>query len=148
MLPPELVDRYQAVAAHCQYRLTGHPKLSMTDQLVDISRWAERYDHQDVYGTGKLIESLQADMAEMLGKPESYVMVSLDVNPHMLFAGQDAPLAYLELKSIGLPGDRTRAFSDTLCGLITAHLGVAPDRTYIEFSDAARHLWGWNSGTF
>lgn len=75
-------------------------------------------------------------------------MVALNHNPQMLFAGDDSPLAYLELKSIGLPADRTADFSKALCELITQHLQIPSDRIYIEFSDAQRHMWGWDAGTF
>lgn len=84
----------------------------------------------------------------MLGKPENYVMVILQTNPAMLFAGSDEPLAYLELKSLGLPEDKTADFSSRLCTLVSELLGVAPERTYIEFSSPARHCWGWNHSTF
>lgn len=87
-------------------------------------------------------------VATELGKPERYVMVSLEPNPDMLFGGEDAPLAYLELKSIGLPEANTTALSEALCGLMEERLGIAKDRVYIEFADAERHLWGWNGGTF
>ena len=66
----------------------------------------------------------------------------------MLFAGSNEPLAYLELKSIGLPADKTTQFSATLCDLISTTLSIQSDRIYIEFSDAPRHLWGWNGKTF
>ena len=65
-----------------------------------------------------------------------------------LFAGDNQPLAYLELKSIGLPGDRTKALSADLCQLISTELAIAPDRIYIEFHDAPRNMWGWNGSTF
>ncbi len=87
-------------------------------------------------------------VAEQLGKPERYVMVSVEHNPAMLFAGSDAPLAYLELKSIGLPESITAEVSGALCGLLTDETGIEPERVYIEFSDAPRKMWGWNSGTF
>ncbi len=87
-------------------------------------------------------------VAAQLGKPERYVMVSLEPNPDMLFAGDDAPLAYLELKSIGLPEAKTADLSEALCDLMNDKLGIAKDRVYIEFADAERHLWGWNGGTF
>lgn len=87
-------------------------------------------------------------VADMLGKPESYVMVSVEHNPAMLFAGSDEPLAYLELKSIGLPQDKTTAFSAALAELVQTHLGVSAGRVYVEFANAERHLWGWNGGTF
>jgi phenylpyruvate tautomerase PptA (4-oxalocrotonate tautomerase family) len=95
-----------------------------------------------------LIERLSAFVAEMLGKPESYVMLSLEHNPDMLFAGSNEPLAYLELKSIGLPAGRTKEFSDQLCNLVRGELGIPVDRVYIEFADAERDFWGWNGKTF
>ncbi len=50
-----------------------------------------------------------------LGKLEQYVMVELNAGLSMSFAGSTDPLAYLELKSIGLPEDRSTEFSATLC---------------------------------
>ncbi len=86
--------------------------------------------------------------AEQLGKPERYVMVVLEAGRPMVFAGSDAPLAYLELKSIGLPGTATPTLSSALAGLMEAELGISQDRVYIEFADAPRHMWGWNGATF
>lgn len=86
--------------------------------------------------------------AEQLGKPESYVMVAIHAPVPMMFAGSDAPAAYLELKSIGLPEDNTKLLSQALCGLIQKELGIEKDRIYIEFSNAGRHMWGWNGTTF
>ena len=70
-----------------------------------------------------------------LGKPEAYVMVRFAHNPHMLFADNDTALAYLQLKSIGLPESSAAGLSAMLCALVSDHLGVAADRTYIEFQD-------------
>ena len=89
-----------------------------------------------------------ATVASQLGKPERYVMVSVEHNPVMQFAGSTAPLAYLELKSIGLPATRTTEFSRALCELVADTAGIDPERVYIEFSDAPRDMWGWNRGTF
>ena len=95
-----------------------------------------------------LLSEASRRVAELLGKPERYVMVSFAHRPDMLFAGSDEAMAYLELKSIGLPESRTPELSRGLTELIQAHLDVAPDRVYIEFADAPRALWGWNGGTF
>ncbi len=95
-----------------------------------------------------LITRASQQVANMLGKPERYVMVSLEYNPSMLFGGSDAPLAYLELKSIGLPEAKTAAFSEALAGLLRDELGLSADRIYIEFADAPRAMWGWNGATF
>ncbi len=75
-------------------------------------------------------------------------MVSLESNPSMLFAGSDAPLACLELKSLGLAEDRTTEYSRVLCEFIESELGIPQARIYIEFSNGQRHLWGWDSRTF
>jgi len=86
--------------------------------------------------------------ADLLGKPESYVMVQIDAGAQLWFAGSDEPAAHLKLKSLGLPEASTGKYSAALCEFIKQHLGVAPGRTYIEFSGPPRHLWGWNSSTF
>ncbi len=96
----------------------------------------------------QLLYKASALIAKELGKSENYVMVSLEPPATMLFGGNDAPLAYLELKSIGLPAQKTGELSAALCTLLEAEIGIARDRIYIEFSDAERHLWGWNGGTF
>ncbi|MEW8026212.1 MAG: phenylpyruvate tautomerase MIF-related protein [Candidatus Thiodiazotropha sp.] len=96
----------------------------------------------------ELLKHASETVAAILGKPERYVMISIEHNPQMLFAGSSDALAYLELKSIGLPDDQTRSISNALCQLMEQQLAVSPDRVYIEFSAAERHQWGWNSSTF
>jgi len=95
-----------------------------------------------------LMQKASSTVAGLLGKPERYVMIALVTDQPMLFAGSDAPLAYLELKSIGLPDDATPSLSAALCQLISEALDIAQDRIYIEFTSAERHLWGWNGHTF
>lgn len=95
-----------------------------------------------------LLKLASENVAGILNKPERYVMVMLESNPDMLFAGSGDPLAYLELKSIGLPQGETKTLSQALCQLITEQLGIDSDRIYIEFADAQRHMWGWDGGTF
>ncbi len=95
-----------------------------------------------------LIRQASKKVAEVLCKPEQYVMVELNDKTAMLFAGSDENLAYLELKSIGLISDSTKALSESLCQLINAELGIEQNRIYIEFTDAKRHMWGWNGSTF
>ena len=95
-----------------------------------------------------LLKAASTQVASLLGKPERYVMVSLETNGDMIFGGETSPVAYLELKSIGLPEERTTELSNFLCELINGQLGIPAERIYIEFSNAERHLWGWNSATF
>ncbi len=95
-----------------------------------------------------LLNKGSALVAQTLGKPERYVMTSIESEIAMRFAASDDPCAYLELKSIGLPGDKTSALSQSLCQLITEELAIPGERIYIEFVDAPRHMWGWNGATF
>ena len=62
--------------------------------------------------------------AQMLGKPESYVMVSINANACLTFAGTNEACAHLKLKSLGLNEDQTTAYSETLCQFITQHLDI------------------------
>jgi phenylpyruvate tautomerase len=98
--------------------------------------------------TEGLTAELSAAMAEWLGKPEDYVMVRLRHNPDMRFSGTAEPMAYCEMKSIGLPEGRTAELSRALCERLEQRLAIAPDRVYIEFTDAPRRFWGWNGATF
>lgn len=113
------------------------PLLSIqTNQPLDAANHAE------------LLKKVSSTVAETLGKPERYVMVTAVHNDAMLFAGSDAPMAYLELKSIGLPENGTTGLSEALCRTVSDALSIDQDRIYIEFANAARHMWGWNGGTF
>jgi len=96
----------------------------------------------------RILAAASSKVAEVLGKPESYVMVLLRIEPDMLFAGTSDPTAYLELKSLGLPEDQTAHLSAALCGFVKSHFGVPPERVYIEFASPPRHLFGWSGSTF
>lgn len=95
-----------------------------------------------------LITELSTQLADWLGKPEQYVMVALQPGTAMRFAGSDAPCAYLELKSIGLPERQLPELSAQLSRTLTERLGIRAERIYIEFSAAPPQWWGWNGSTF
>lgn len=96
----------------------------------------------------RLLERASKTVSHELGKPEKYVMVAIEAEQPMAFAGDTAPCAYLELKSIGLPQERTVDLSRALCDLVENELGIPADRTFVEFTDAPRALWGWDRRTF
>jgi len=102
----------------------------------------------DKDNTVTIVNEASAEISKLFGKPENYIMIELNSSLNMSFAGTSDPLAYLELKSIGLPTEATAILSASLCSFITSHLKIDPARIYIEFADAERHLWGWNTSTF
>jgi len=95
-----------------------------------------------------LLQRCSSATAAALGKPESYVMIEISDQQAMLFAGTGAPLAFVELKSLGLNDSQTAAISATLCDLLHHELGIDPARIYIEFAAPERAMFGWNGGTF
>lgn len=87
-------------------------------------------------------------VSQMLSKPERYVLVEIDSDREICMSGSTEPAAYVELKSIGLPEDKTSGLSADLCNFLHQSLGIDPERIYIEFINIPRHLWGWSSTTF
>ncbi|MDH5547375.1 MAG: phenylpyruvate tautomerase MIF-related protein [Gammaproteobacteria bacterium] len=95
-----------------------------------------------------LLQKMSDLTSRILGKPESYVMCILEDGKNMSFAGNSEPACYVEFKSLGLPEDKTQDLSKAICEQISENIGITSGRIYIEFSNAQRHLWGWNNGTF
>ncbi|MEO1094183.1 MAG: phenylpyruvate tautomerase MIF-related protein [Cyanobacteria bacterium J06638_28] len=95
-----------------------------------------------------MLKELSSSLASHLGKPESYVMTAFEGDVPMTFAGSTDPVCYIEIKSVGTMGSKTKAMSQDFCTRIEALLGVPKQRTYIEFADAAGAMWGWNGKTF
>ena len=87
-------------------------------------------------------------VADALSKPEGYVMIHVSDNQTMSFAGTTAPLAYVELKSLGLMEQQTKDLSKKVSSLLNYELGIDVSRVYIEFSAPERSMFGWNGGTF
>jgi len=87
-------------------------------------------------------------VTEALGKSERYVMVALTDAQPMHFAGSDAPVAFVQLKSLGLGVEQTAGLSAAICAFLNEQLGIANDRVYIEFASPERAMFGWNGGTF
>ena len=94
------------------------------------------------------LKQLSEAVARVLDKPEAYVMVIFEHSEDMMLGGTDDPMAYLELKSIGLPESATTDISKKLCALVDSIFGIPGSRVYIEFADVPRIMWGWNSKTF
>lgn len=96
----------------------------------------------------ELLKAASQTLANALGKSENYVMVALQTNVPMLFAGSNEPLAFVQLQSLGLSETQTKTLSQVLCDFIEQHLVIPKARVYIEFASPPRSLWGWNGSTF
>lgn len=96
-----------------------------------------------------MLTACSAKVAALLGKPESYVMTLFDRVSGMTMSGSDAPACLVEVRSVGkLTGDQTRALSQTFCPLLAEHLGVEPNRIFLNFTDFPGAMWGFDGSTF
>jgi phenylpyruvate tautomerase len=116
-------------------RLMPYLKIQTNLELSDASR-------------REILRKASVLLAKNLGKPEKYVMLRFDAAQPMMFAGSAEPCAFVELKSIGLPENRTAALSRVLCQFLGDELKIPSERIYIEFTDARDVMWGWDGGTF
>ncbi|SIR16731.1 phenylpyruvate tautomerase MIF-related protein [Halanaerobium kushneri] len=104
--------------------------------------------NQKVKKEEELLKKLSAEMAEQLGKPESYIMTALEAELKMTFGGSTEKTAFIEVKSIGLKQSMTEELSQFICEFMEKELEIEQDRIYIEFADAPGAMWGWDGGTF
>lgn len=97
--------------------------------------------------------SLCADLARLcaaeIGKPEAYVMASVQDGVTMCHAGAPGPAAFVEVRSIGgLSLKTNRAISEAACRLLSRVLGVPGERVYLNFVDIQASHWGHDGKTF
>ena len=100
-------------------------------------------ENQEVF-----LKAASSLVADVLSKPESYVMIHLSDKQNMSFAGTTELLAYVELKSLGLTTGQTAILSKHICSFLNEELSIDAARIYIEFSAPERIMFGWNGGTF
>ena len=95
-----------------------------------------------------ILSELTDTIARELGKPKEYVQVVLQPGLAMSFAGSVEPTAFVEVRSLGLPGDKPQSLSEGLSREMEVRLGVPANRVFLNFADVPRTHWGWNAGTF
>ena len=95
-----------------------------------------------------LLASLSKTVAEIIGKPEQYVMVAVG-QAAMLMSGNPGDAAFVDVRSIGgLTKEVNRKLSQKVCKLLNDSLGVPEDRVYLNFTEVKASDWGWNGSTF
>jgi len=95
-----------------------------------------------------VLSTLSRIIAEALGKPEEYVMVTLH-QTSILMAGKPGDAAFADIRSIGALNDTVnRRLAENICQALNKSLGISPNRVYLNFTDVLAENWGWNSQTF
>ena len=84
----------------------------------------------------------------LLSKPESYLMVNMEDNCRLYFAGDgDKPAAFVEIRLFGRASERaydqmTAAVTD----IIKDELGVPANRIYVQYEEVPH--WGYAGSNF
>jgi len=98
---------------------------------------------------GPLLRALSSGLAEVLGKPEGYVMVVLEGETSMLMGGEDAPCALAEVRSVGaISPEQARALSAAVSATLQERLAIPPERTYLNMAGVPGAMWGYSGRTF
>ena len=96
----------------------------------------------------EVLNDLISLVSKELDKPEKYVMTLIQDSQIMLFGSSDAPLVYIEFRSIRFPEDQTKALAKSLSHFIKRQLNIDPERIFIQFINSEPHMWGYNASTF
>ena len=95
-----------------------------------------------------LLASLSKIVADTIGKPQQYVMVSA-CQAAMQMSGTPGDAAFVDVRSIGgMTDDVNRKLSRKISELLNGSLKIPLNRIYLNFSDVKSTHWGWNGGTF
>jgi phenylpyruvate tautomerase len=94
------------------------------------------------------LRDLSSTFAQLLGKPERYVMTFLAPRSRMTFAGSPDPACYVEIKSIGgISRENASRLTEAACKAVHRGLGVPTNRTFVVLHDVPAHLWGFDGST-
>jgi phenylpyruvate tautomerase PptA (4-oxalocrotonate tautomerase family) len=95
-----------------------------------------------------VISEISSFISQLLNKPERVMMVSLATNISMIFAGQSAPTAFVQLKSIGLTAEQSKEIAPKMNTFLGSVLNVPEDRIYIDMQNIDRKMFAFNGNTF
>ncbi|HXR03721.1 MAG TPA: phenylpyruvate tautomerase MIF-related protein, partial [Verrucomicrobiae bacterium] len=82
-----------------------------------------------------LLASLSKAVADGIGKPEQYVMVSISPAA-ILMSGKPGDAAFADVRSIGgLSGEVNRRLSQQICQVLNDSLKIPANRVYLNFTN-------------
>ncbi|GAB2298949.1 hypothetical protein Dimus_033025 [Dionaea muscipula] len=103
----------------------------------------------DGVDTSSILSEATTAVANLIGKPEKWVMIVLKGSVAMSFGGTELATAYGELLSIGgLNPDSNKKLSAAIATILETKLSIPKNRFYLKFYDAQGSNVGWNGSTF
>ena len=88
-------------------------------------------------------------LAEVAGKPEEYLFVSIEAGQTLFIRGQRLPGAVIRVSLIGsLSSAQKQEITSRLCRLCQDQFGLPGDAVYVIFEPVSAGDWGWNGRLF
>lgn len=81
----------------------------------------------------------------IMGKPESYLMIEIEDEKTMYFSGSKEPLAFVDIKVLG-SAHNTNEMTKEITKILSEELNIPPNRIYIAYKDYTD--WGFNGNNF
>jgi hypothetical protein len=96
----------------------------------------------------ELLKSKLGKAIEILGKSESWLMLSFEDECDMYFKGDaSSPMAFVDISVFGHSSDDAcEKMTKELCSIFNDILGISPDKLYVKYSGSEQ--WGWNNMNF
>jgi phenylpyruvate tautomerase len=96
-----------------------------------------------------IAKTLSQITAEGTGKPEQYVMASINDGLAMVMSGASGPSALITIKAIGgLSKSVNQALAGKISQLLQKELNIPTNRIYVTFEELSPAHWAWGGKTF
>ena len=81
------------------------------------------------------------------GKTERWLMVEIEGEKSLYFAGTDEPCAIASVEILGKAAPAVyETMTAAMCDILSAALNVPKDRVYVKYEEIS--TWGWNGTNF
>lgn len=93
------------------------------------------------------LKSKLGDSISLLGKSESWLMLSFTDNEMMFFKGSPDPCVMIQVDLYGNPSKKQcDDFTNEITNIYSSELEIEPDRIYVRYLPT--DVWGWNGSNF
>lgn len=84
---------------------------------------------------------------EILGKSESWLMISFEDKCSMYFKGEETPMAFVDISVFGKSTDaQCEKMTKAVCRIFEDELSIPADKLYVKYNGSTQ--WGWNNMNF
>ena len=96
-----------------------------------------------------MMSTLSTAVAELLGKPESYMMLILEPDTTIMMSGTAEAAALVEVRSVGsISEEEAKNLSGKISEILGKEIGVGAGRIYLNFQGVPGVMWGFDGRTF